>query len=195
MSADYEALARAESLVAIARWQEAIDALAPAMASEATAIEAHCLAAQCYLGLDKPKQARERGGTLALAPEHPWAHRLLAIACLNSGSIRDARRHAAEAVRLVPDSVHAQHVLVLAHLAERQTVAAGRVATAALEANPHEPLAHLSQALVKERQRDWAGAEEAYRGRAPHRPRRPHAHARPGADAAPDGKGQARRGR
>jgi tetratricopeptide (TPR) repeat protein len=158
------ALARAEGLILLERWQEAIVALAPALASEDTAADAHCLAAQCQLGLHEWKAAKaEAEHALALFPDHPWPHRLLAIAYLQGGSVREAGKHAAESVRLDPDSAPSLHVLVLAHLADKRTVAAEQAAAASLAANPHSPMAHLSMAMVKEAQRDLPAAEAAYR--------------------------------
>jgi tetratricopeptide (TPR) repeat protein len=163
-SEDEAALARAESLIAIERWQDALAALGPAQASEDTAADAHCLASQCHLGLHQWKEARaEAELALALVPYHPWPHRLLAIACLQGGSVREAGKHAAEAVRLDPDSAPSLHVLVLTHLADKRTVAAEQAATASLAANQHNPMAHLSMAMVKEAQKDLPAAEAAYR--------------------------------
>jgi tetratricopeptide (TPR) repeat protein len=158
------ALARAEGLIAIERWQEALTALSPALGSDDTAADAHCLASQCHLGLHQWKEAKaEAERALAFFPDHPWPHRLLAIAYLQGGSVREAGKHAAEAVRLEPNSASSLHVLVLAQLADKRTVAAEQAATASLAANEHEPMAHLSMAMVKEAQRDWPAAEAAYR--------------------------------
>jgi tetratricopeptide (TPR) repeat protein len=165
MSAEHEtALARAEGLIAIERWQEALTALGPAQASQDTAADAHCLAAQCHLGLQQWKEAKaEAERALALFPDHPWPHRLLAIAHLQGGSVREAGKHAAESVRLDPQSAPSLHVLVLTHLADKRTVAAEAAAAASLAANQHDPMAHLSMAMVKEAQKDLPAAEEAYR--------------------------------
>jgi tetratricopeptide (TPR) repeat protein len=164
VTGDEAALARAESLIAIERWQEALEALGPARASEDTAADAYCLAAQCHLGLHQWKEAKaEAERALSLVPDHPWPHRLLAIASLQSGSLREADRHAAEAVRLEPDSAPSLHVLVLTQLADRRTVAAEQTAAASLAANAHNPIAHLSMGMVKEAQKDLPAAEAAYR--------------------------------
>jgi tetratricopeptide (TPR) repeat protein len=161
---DEAALARAEGLIAIERWQEALAALGPAQASEDTAADAHCLASQCHLGLRQWKEAKaEAERALALVPFHPWPHRLLAIAYLQGGSVREAVKHAVESTRLDPDSAASLHVLVLAHLADKRTVAAEEAATASVAANPYRPMAHLSVAMVKEAQKDLPGAEAAYR--------------------------------
>jgi tetratricopeptide (TPR) repeat protein len=163
-AADEVSLARAGSLIAIERWQEALEALGPARASEDTAADAHCLASQCHLGLRQWKEAKaEAEGALALAPGHPWPHRLLAIAYLQGGSVRQACDQAAESVRLEPDSAASLHVLVLAQLAGKRTAEAETTAAASLAANPHSPMAHLSMGMVKERQKALPAAEAAYR--------------------------------
>src|SRR5215469_9683110 len=94
-----------------------MQALVPAYGNGATAADAHCLQAQCLLGLGQPHQAAAAARqALAAEPDSEWAHRLLAIAYLRvrhrSGAIAEAR----EAVRLAPKSAHALHVLALSQL-------------------------------------------------------------------------------
>ena len=164
MSAACQALAKARSLVAIRRWRDAMDVLAPALATEATAAEGHCLRAQCLLGLGEPGQAAAAAKhALAVRPDSEWAHRLLGVAYLRAGHRRAARAEAAEAVRLAPQSVHALHLLAMCQLVLGRRAAAEQAARVAVEADPQEPLAHLTLARVAASRREYETAERAYR--------------------------------
>ncbi|MBO0822746.1 MAG: tetratricopeptide repeat protein [Actinobacteria bacterium] len=164
MTAETAALARARSLVAIQRWREAIDVLAPALGNEATAADAHCLRAQCLLALQQPGPAAAAARqALTTRPDSEWAHRLLGVAYLRTHRHRAAHTEAAEAVRLAPGSVHALHLLAVCQLAGRRWTSAEQTARMAVAAAPQDPLAHLTVAQVAVRQRQWAEAERAYR--------------------------------
>ncbi|HEY5317780.1 MAG TPA: tetratricopeptide repeat protein [Solirubrobacteraceae bacterium] len=164
MNAAQQALARARSLVAISRWQDAIGTLGPALAESATAGEAHCLRAQCLLALGKPRDAAAAAKqALAVEPGREWAHRLLAISDLRTGRRRAALTAAREAVKLDPSSAHTLHTLAVCQLALRHRTAAQTSAQAALEANPQSAMAELTAGLVAEARRDWDGAEHHYR--------------------------------
>jgi tetratricopeptide (TPR) repeat protein len=159
-----QALARARSLVAISRWNDAIGILGPALAESATAGEAHCLHAQCLLALGKPRDAAAAAKqALAVEPAREWAHRLLAIAELRTGRRRAALAAAHEAARLEPSSAHTLHTLAVCQLALRQRAAAQASAQAALEANPQSAMAELTAGIVAEARRDLDGAEHHYR--------------------------------
>ncbi len=158
------ALARARSLAALGRWQQAIDTLGPALASPVTAADAHCLRAQCLFGLKRPAEAGAAArAALARQPGSAWAHQLLAMSYLIGGRRRAARAEALAAARLQPRSVQGQFVLAMAYLALRQRAKARQAADAAIAADPHKPLAHLAVAKVAESRRDWDTAERAYR--------------------------------
>jgi tetratricopeptide (TPR) repeat protein len=164
VTGEHAAIARAQSLVAVKRWREAMEALAPAYGNEATAAEAHCLQAQCLLALGQPGQAADAARrALAAAPDSEWAHRLLAIAYLRmkhgSGAIAEAR----EAVRLTPKSAHALHVLALSQLLLEHRAAADQTARLSVAANPEEAVAHLTMAQVAVAHQAYALAERAYR--------------------------------
>jgi tetratricopeptide (TPR) repeat protein len=159
-----QALARARSLVAISKWQDAIGILGPALAESATAGEAHCLQAQCLLALGKPREAGVAAKhALGVDPGREWAHRLLAIAELRTGRRRAALAASMEAVRLDPSSAHTLHTLAVCQLALRQRAEAQASADAALGANPQSSMAELTAGLVAEARRDWDRAEHHYR--------------------------------
>lgn len=159
-----QALGRARGLAAIGRWRDAIGALGPAMAAEATAAEAHCLRSRCLIELGEPRQAADAARqALATRPDSDWAHRLLAIALLRTGRRRAAAAEAAEAVRLAPQSVDSLHLLAACQMALSRRAAAERTARAAVAADPAAPVAHLTLARTASGRRDYATAEKAYR--------------------------------
>lgn len=164
MSEEGAALAKARSLVAIRRWQEALQALGPAVGNEATAVDAHCLRAQCLLGLGQPGEAVTAARqALALRPDSAWAHRLLGVAYLRTRQRRAAYAEASEAVRLEPKSVHALHLLSACQLARRQRAAAEQTARVAVAENPQHPLAHLTLGQAAAARQENELAENAYR--------------------------------
>jgi tetratricopeptide (TPR) repeat protein len=161
---DLAALLRANSLVAVRRWQQAIDTLGPALTSPVTAAQAQCLRAQCLFGLRRPAEAGAAAkAALARDPGSAPAHRLLAMSHLARKRRRAARTEAMTAVRLDPQSVPALYVLALAHLALRERAKARQAAESAVAASPDEPLAHRLMAEVAESYHDWNTAEGAYR--------------------------------
>ena len=163
MSAAHQALAKARSLTQIGRWREAMEVLAPALATDATATEAHCLRALCLIQLGQPRDAAASARqALAANPDDEWAHRLLAIALLRAKRHRAAVAEAAEAVRLAPQSVGALHALAVCQLRLTPMVAE-QTARAAVAADPYDPLAHQTLATVAAARGDYATAERAFR--------------------------------
>ena len=164
MNAGHTSIARARHLVALQRWQEAIEAVGPAVTEPETASSAHCLRAQCELGLGRPRRAVTAAkAALAIDPHNEWGHRLLGVAHLQTGRKRQARDAARAALRLNPGSVEGYHLLALALLARRDRSGALEAATAAVESDPYASLAHETVAVVRAAKRDWKGAEAAYR--------------------------------
>lgn len=164
MTGEHAAIARARSLVAVKRWRDAMEALAPAYGNEATAADAYCLQAQCLLALGQPGQAAAAARqALSWRPDSEWGHRLLAIAYLRTGYGRDASAEATEAVRLAPKSAHALHTLASCQLARGKRDAAYETARMSVAANPQEPLAHLTLAQAAMAQELYTLAERSYR--------------------------------
>ncbi len=164
MSSERQALAKAHSLVALNRWEDALGLLGPALADSSTVATAQCLRAQCLLGLDQPRAARQAAElALAAAPDDEWAHRLRALALLGTGRGRQALGAAREAVRLAPDSVPALNLLASVQLRRGAGDEAKKTAAAALAADPHDALAHLTVGTVAVADHDWDAAEVACR--------------------------------
>ncbi len=164
MTSGEAALARANGLVALRRWQGAMEAAGEAVEDPGTAARALCIIAQCQLGLSRPSEAIETAKkAIAADPRNEHAHRLLAIGYLNTRRLRGARREAEAAVRLAPHAAHSLHVLAITQLAQRKKKDARVTAEASVAANPHSALACLTLARVAAAQRKTAEAEAAYR--------------------------------
>jgi tetratricopeptide (TPR) repeat protein len=158
------ALARSRHLVALRRWDEALSALQPVLASDSEGHEAWCLRAQCMLALGRYSEAISSAQrALTLNPDAEWPHRLLALAYLNSRQTAKARAEADEAVRLDPTSPHTLHVLAISLLRQRKRQEAQEVAQRSVAENPHNDLAYLTLATVARVRRQWDVAEDAYR--------------------------------
>ncbi len=163
MSEAAAAYAKAESLVALGRYEDALTALTSALTGEDDS-DAHCLRAQCLLGLGRTRPARDAAQqALANDPDSEWGHRLLSIIHLARGKRFEARDEAQEAVRLAPYSVSAHWALARAQINLNMPTAAAKSAEAALKADPSDPLAHVTAALVADARGEVGDAERHYR--------------------------------
>ena len=199
MSAEHSAaaLARAEGLIAIERWHEALAALAPAQASDGhrrrRALPGRAVPSRPAPVEGGQGRGRARPGALprpSVAP--PSARHRLSAGWLGCRRPASTRRSPCGSIpicalpaRARPDAPRRQ-----AHgrgRASRYGVARGE---------PADPMAHLSMAMVKEAQKGPAGGRGGLPRGAAHRARRPAAHARARADAPPHGtQAPGRRGR
>ncbi|MGI5270238.1 tetratricopeptide repeat protein [Nonomuraea sp. CA-218870] len=168
------ALVAAQNLIDLGRWQDALDALGPAITYDDTAAAAHCVAAHCLLALGQTKRAREAASSaLHIDPGDPFAHYAMARVLHRDGRRGAALRAATEAVRLAPDRAPFLYILALCQLDVLEYDAARRTAAMALESCPHDPLAHLAMGTVALRElppsghetnpEAWDEAEQAYR--------------------------------
>lgn len=96
---------RAEALIELRRFDEAMAVLARAVSIDADAPRGWCLMAQTQLGLGDPEAALQSAGrAVALAPDLEWVHRLASLAFSRLGRHDEAVAAAREAVRLDPGS-------------------------------------------------------------------------------------------
>jgi tetratricopeptide (TPR) repeat protein len=154
------ALARARSLIDVRRYDEALDALAPAFGQGDTESEAWCVRAQALLGKGDLREALPAAReAVARNPQHDWPHRLLAIVLQRGGSHRAALRSAQEAARLSPDLVESLHVLAVCQANAGKRADAQKTAYSLIERHPQSALSHQTAATVATVRRDWSTAE------------------------------------
>ena len=191
-----QALARAESLMELERWRDALRRSRRRSQTTRRRAMAYCMKAGCHLGLGQLDEAEAAARRAAgLAPQEEWPHRLLALApCCASGKRREAEREAAEAARLEPDSPHALHVLAVSQLGAFRR---GR----RREARPRLRRSRRTRTRACRTTRWRSSRSPRATRRAPSPPTARRCGidpARPGADARPragaTGAGQARRG-
>ena len=164
MNAD-GALTRAEHLLEIHRPQEALSALAAALAQDPENVSALCLAARAELDLGKPSRARELAARAAAAEphaEHPL--RLLALSLDQMGRSHEACDVAQAAVANGPNLWQTHYVLahVTSDLPSMKSVA-WDAARRAIELAPHEAETHAVMGRVAVEDGAQAAAEEALR--------------------------------
>ncbi|GAA4638578.1 hypothetical protein GCM10023196_096890 [Actinoallomurus vinaceus] len=174
MNDSENALAAARNFLSMGRWQDALDALGPAIVSDDTSAEAHCVAAQCLLGLDRMEEAHDTVvSALRIDPGSAYAYYLLACILFSLGRRGAALRAATEAARLMPESVQILYILAKCRLEVFDREGAQQASAMAVKADPQDPLAHLAVAEVAkgllplgeveaDRER-WDAAERAFR--------------------------------
>jgi len=106
--------ARAEALIALKRYAEALALLQRATAADPAAAQPHCLMAQALIELCRFGEALKAAESATrLAPELEWPHRLRSISLSALGRERESLQAAREAVRISPDGAYGLHQLAL----------------------------------------------------------------------------------
>jgi tetratricopeptide (TPR) repeat protein len=154
------AIERAEQLIGIRRYADALQWLGRAIAADPERARAHCLMALAFIGLGEYAQALAAAGRAATADPHDeWPQRLRSIALLETGRRREALRAAQEAARLGPDVPEALFTLVHAQLALGRGREAQMTAVRLAEVAPDRAMTFRALARIAMRRRDWAAAE------------------------------------
>lgn len=159
-------LHRVRLLLDAARWDDAVAALAPILATAPDDAEPRCLLAQAYLGLRQPADAVDAAaGALAVDPASTWAVRLHALALHNAGRNWEAVSAGRWLVAAEPDEWRAWWVLSVSArgcgargLVEAEAAAEHAVALAPEHADTHD--AYASALLARGRVEE---AEAAFR--------------------------------
>lgn len=160
LDAPRAAVQRAEQLIGIRRYTEALPWLGRAVAAEPESPRAHCLMALALTGLGEYRRALDAAGRAAAADPHDeWPQRMRAIALLAIGRRGEALRAAREAVRLGPNVPAALFMLVQGQLACGRTREADLAAARLAEAAPDDAMTFQALAHVAMRHKDWAAAE------------------------------------
>jgi tetratricopeptide (TPR) repeat protein len=155
---------RAEALIELRRFDEAMDVLARAISIDHDAPRGWCLLAQTQLGLGDPDAALQSAGrAVALAPDLEWVHRLASLAFSRLGRHDEAVAAAREAVRLDPGSWRGLTRLAQALIPATADRAEARMtAERARDLAPLVPDTHIAVGFVEAAAGNRKVALEAY---------------------------------
>ena len=150
MSGLSQELDRAQYMIDVKRYGEAVTLLAGVVAADPADSRAWCLLARAHAGQGQYSEAASAAGeAVALAPADDWPHRLASNAYMHLGHPDMAVRAAAEACRLAPNEWRAQLCLAQAALASRgQFALAEHAAVTARAIAPDEPDVHFVSGQV-----------------------------------------------
>ncbi len=154
------AIERAEQLIGIRRYTEALPWLGRAIAAAPESARAHCLMALALIGLGDYAKAIEATARAAAADPHDeWPQRLRSIALLETGRRWAALHSARESVRLGPDVPAALFTLVQAQLSCGKLRDAQVTGARLAEIAPERTMTFRALAHIAMRRKDWAEAE------------------------------------
>jgi tetratricopeptide (TPR) repeat protein len=156
--------ARADALLELGRYAEAIPWLERAIADDPQSLEPRCQLGLAFVRLrhyGRALQAAERA--VAVAPDHNWPHRIRALALLRTDRHQEALAAAHQAVRLAPELPDVYVICSEAELANDHKEAARSAAERAVSLAPEWAVARgaLGEVLLELGQ--LASAEEQYR--------------------------------
>lgn len=151
---------RAEHLIGVRRYAEALPWLSRAIAAEPKNARGHCLMALALFSIGEHPRALEAAArALAADPQLEWPHRLRTIILLETGARRAALQAAREAVRLGPAVPEALYTLVQAQLASGNARDAQTTALRLVEIAPDRAMSYRALGHVAIREKRWAAAE------------------------------------
>ena len=161
---DYIYLHRAEALIEIARWREAIHELHQYLRLSPEGYRGVCSLAQCYYNLKEYEPALKWARRAAeINPLDEWAHRLQAIVLRKQNRSKEAFAAAREAARLAPQEPFALHILACCELDVGQLDHAQQNAERMREIAPEEKLAYSMLGQVAMKRQQWQQAETNFR--------------------------------
>lgn len=156
-------IARAESLLHLRRYEQALETLGP-VTDHGDIADVLGLRTQALLGLGDYRAALESANALVAAgPEEEWGHRLCAIALDGLGEHRRSVEAAVTAVRLAPNEAAAHRQLARSAMELRRRRGDARAAAQrAVALDPEDPDSHFVVGLVEQALRNRDAARTAY---------------------------------
>lgn len=155
---------RAEHLIDIERWREAVPLLSKALAANPHDARVCCLLSVCHYKLKDFKESLEFAERAIVSePENEWGHRLRSVVLTATGKKADALKSAEEAVRLEPEEPHALQTLVYAYLNNGKTSEALEIAEKLRELYPETEMAFFMLGNVYLKNGSYREAERNFR--------------------------------
>jgi Flp pilus assembly protein TadD len=155
---------RAEDLIAVRRYEDALTWAGRAIAADPENVRAHCLLALALLHLKRHREAlRAAEATAVQGPAEEWPHRLRSAILLRQRRKRPALAAAREAARLAPALPEALYALCVAELACRHLKAGEAAANRLSAIAPERVIAHQARGQAALARRRWGQADACFR--------------------------------
>jgi tetratricopeptide (TPR) repeat protein len=157
----HKAIDRAQALMDINRWGDAIETLLPAMAADPTSLQILGNLTLCYYHLGDGRAALHHADlAIKASPQNEWGHRLRSSILMALGEKGLAMESAREAVRLDPDCPPALYALCHAESACKRHKQAQKTLDKLREIAPDWSGTFEMSAIVAMERNRWGEAEE-----------------------------------
>ena len=161
---DWNCLARAEALIEIERWREAIHELHKLLQFAPENYRALCLMSQCFYQLGEHNEGLSWSNrAIAVLPNNEWAHRLQACIYRKQGRKKQALNAAKEAVRISPNEPFALHILACSQIDWNLMAEAEKNALHLREIAPESRYGHSALGHIAMNRKQFAEAETHFR--------------------------------
>jgi tetratricopeptide (TPR) repeat protein len=158
------ALARAQALLDLRRFDDAAQLLGQAIAQDPEDVWPRCELGRALIGAERWDEALAAAeAATALAPEFDWPHRLRALALNGLGRTKEAVRASEEAVRLDADDATNWQVLASCRLMAKDVRGAREAAERGLQLDPEDADLHRTVGDVALERDEVRAAERHYR--------------------------------
>lgn len=160
----HKLIERAEHLIEIERFDEAVPLIAKSLGLEPDSAYANGLMAQAFLGLRRLDDALKYSEkAIELDPDEEWGHRLRSTVLTEMGRHGDALKSAEEAVRLGPYDPAALATLANAWLAVKKPKKAKEFGERLLETAPYWDVSHFTMGNIHMEAGDNFLAERSFK--------------------------------
>jgi tetratricopeptide (TPR) repeat protein len=157
-------LQRAQKLIEVKRFSEAIPVLTKAITEDPQNYYAFCQLSFCFCQLEENEKCLEYAErAMMVDPEGEWAYRLKGIMLGRKGNRKAALEYAQKAVYFEPDNELALGNLVYAFLNNDKLNEARQVAEELLEISPDDAETHYIYGLVEKSSQNYVEAEKWFR--------------------------------
>ncbi len=157
-------LERAQKLIEVNRFSEAIPVLTKAITEAPQDYDAMCNLSFCFCQLEENNKCLEYAEkAIAIDPASEWAYRLKSIMLARKGHRKASLEFAQKAVSVEPDNELAVGNLVYAYLNTDRLVEAREIAEQRLELSPDSEESHYLFGLVEKSFQNYPEAEKWFR--------------------------------
>jgi len=160
---DFKILQRAETLLEIGRFREALAEFYKFLAFESESYTTLCNISRCHYELNELKIALKfANAAIAVAPENEWAYRLKSIVFRASGNHRESLQAAEECASKAPGFIFPLHTLAYAQVNNFRLEDAEKTLKLMLEVAPESAETHEAYGLLVLKREDYEQAEKYF---------------------------------